>query len=136
LRRIVLDSCVLLAAYNQKDKDHTQAAQGLRHLIAQNIQMAVPACVVLEVAKRLLYDVSPQAMRRATEVMLETLEIFDTTQPSLQEALELIELLNHRTMSLEDAIVINLAQSFGAPVWTHNYRDFASIKNLEFWKPI
>jgi predicted nucleic acid-binding protein len=132
---LVLDSCILLSFFNQKDSGYSVALAGMRQLIAMRTRLMIPSCVVLEVGKRLLYDVSPNAMRIAVDMMLETLEIVDTTTLTMAQAFELILQLDHRTMSLEDAIIIKLAQGLGAPVWTNNYRDFASMKNLEFWIP-
>ncbi|MFN3265204.1 MAG: type II toxin-antitoxin system VapC family toxin [Deinococcales bacterium] len=135
MQLLVLDTGVLLAYFNQKDHSHAQALRGFRQLAREGTRLVVSSSVVLETAKRMLFDVSPVAMRVATEIMFETLEIVDTTKPSIQNALDLIMRLNHRTISLEDAVVINLALTFNAPVWTYNYRDFGGIKNLEFWTP-
>lgn len=135
LRSVVLDSGVLIALFIPEDINHPEAVRGFDQLIRMRTRMQTPICVVLEVAKRLLFDVSPFAMRTATEAMLKTLEIIDTTAPMIEESLKFIETLDHRTMTLEDAIVINTALAMKAPFWTYNYRDFGSIKNLEFWTP-
>jgi hypothetical protein len=77
LKRLVLDTSVLLAFLNERDKDHTQALSGFQSLNEMNTRLIAPSCVVLEVAKRLLFDVNAGAMQRATIAMLETLEILD-----------------------------------------------------------
>lgn len=135
LRRLVLDTGVLLAFLNDRDKDHSQALSGFQQLNEMNTGLIAPSCVVLEVAKRLLFDVNAAAMQRATIAMLEALEILDTTPETIQAALGLIQSMKVWSATLEDAIVINTAFTFNAPVWTFNYRDFGSIKNLEFWTP-
>ena len=135
LKRLVLDTGVLLAFLNDRDKDHTQALSGFQSLNEMNIGLIAPSCVVLEVAKRLLFDVNAAAMQRATIAMLETLEILDTTPETIQAALGLIQSMEIWSATLEDAIVMNAALALKTPVWTFNYRDFGSIKNLEFWTP-
>jgi predicted nucleic acid-binding protein len=135
LKRLVLDTGVLLAFLNDRDKDHTQALSGFQSLNEMNTRLIAPSCVVLEVAKRLLFDVNAGAMQRATIAMLETLEILDTTPETIQAALGLIQSMKIWSATLEDAIVMNTALALNAPVWTFNYRDFGSIKNLEFWTP-
>ncbi len=135
LRRLVLDTGVLLAFFNDRDKDHTQALSGFGQLNEMNTRLIAPSCVVLEVAKRLLFDVNAMAMQRATTAMLETLVIPDTTPNIIQNALEVIQSMKNWGATLEDAIVINTALALNAPVWTFNYRDFAAVKNLEFWTP-
>lgn len=134
-RRLVLDTGVLLAFLNDRDKDHSQALSGFQQLNQMNIRLIAPSCVVLEVAKRLLFDVNAAAMQRATMAMLETLEILDTTPETIQAALGLIQSMKVWSATLEDAIVMNTAFALNAPVWTFNDRDFGSIENLEFWTP-
>jgi predicted nucleic acid-binding protein len=134
-RTVVLDAGALISFFIPEDQHHLVAKQGMVQLITMRTRMVTPTCVILEVAKRLLFDVNSKAMRTATEVMLETLEIVDTTQPVIQAALDLIQTQDHRTMTLEDAIVANTALLMRSKIWTHNYRDFASIKTLEFWNP-
>jgi predicted nucleic acid-binding protein len=132
---LVLDTGVLLAYFNKKDSTHSEVLRGFYQLVEMKTRLVVSSCVVLETAKRLLYDLNPEVMRQATALMLESLEVVDTTKPIVEEAFNLTVRLNHRTMSLEDAIVINTALDMKAPVWTYNYRDFGGIKNLEFWTP-
>jgi predicted nucleic acid-binding protein len=125
---------VLYAAFDAGDVEyHKIAASELLRLNQSNTQLIVPTCVVLETAKRLLFDVNASAMRRATAAMLETLEVVNTTAETLKEALELMLVMGHWGATLEDAIVINTALQLKVPVWTLNYRDFGSIKGLEFW---
>ncbi len=133
LKRLVLDTGVLLAFLNDRDKDHTQALSGFQSLNEMNTRLIAPSCVVLEVAKCLLFDVNAGAMQTATAAMLETLDIPDTTPYTIGNALELIQSMKNWGATLEGAIVINTALALNTPVWTFNYRDFGSIKNLEFW---
>jgi predicted nucleic acid-binding protein len=135
LPRIVLDAGVLITLFNRLDPDHKTVKTGFIQLEQMNTQLIVPSCVVLETAKRLLFDVNTQAMQVATAAMLEDMAVLDTTQTTIEQAMQLIQDLNHRTATLEDAIVINTALTLNTPVWTINYRDFAAIKNLEFWNP-
>jgi predicted nucleic acid-binding protein len=135
LKCLVLDSGVLLAFFNNRDKYHAQAVNGFGQLNDMNTRLVAPSCVVLEVAKRLLFDVNAAAMQRATTAMLETLEILNTTPETILDALELIEGMKVWAATLEDAMVMNAAFTLNAPVWTLNYRDFGSIKNLDFWTP-
>jgi hypothetical protein len=37
--------------------------------------------------------------------------------------------------SLEDATVVFMALRYHSPVWTYNFRDFGTFKNLDFWTP-
>jgi predicted nucleic acid-binding protein len=135
LPRIVLDAGVLITLFNRLDPDHETVTTGFMQLAQMHTQLVVPSCVVLETAKRLLFDVNTQAMQMATVAMLKDMEVLDTTQITIEQAMQLIQNLNHLTATLEDAIVINTALTLSAPVWTINYRDFAAIKNLEFWNP-
>jgi predicted nucleic acid-binding protein len=135
LKCLALDSGVLLAFFNNRDKYHALAVSGFGQLNDMNTRLVVPSCVVLEVAKRLLFDVNATAMQTATTAMLETLEILNTTPEIILDALEAIESMKVWAATLEDAMVINTAFALNAPVWTLNYRDFGSIKNLEFWTP-
>jgi predicted nucleic acid-binding protein len=135
LPRIVLDAGVLITLFNRLDPDHETVKTGFSQLEQMRTRLVVPSCVVLETAKRLLFDVNTQAMQLATTAMLEDMAVLDTTQTTIEQALHLIQSLNHLTTTLEDAIVINTALALSAPVWTINYRDFAAIKNLEFWNP-
>ncbi len=133
--RVILDTGILLALFNNQDGYHSTAVQGFNALDTAHTRLIVPSCVVLETAKRLLFDVNATAMQRATLAMLETLEILDTTPHTIQDALELTLSMNKWGATLEDAIIINTALALTAPVWTLNYRDFGAIKNLEFWTP-
>ncbi len=133
--RLVLDTGVLLAFFNDRDPDHDLASSGMFFLYEANTRLIAPSCVVLEVAKRLLFDVSANAMHLATQAMLETLEIPNTTPETIQDALDFIVRMNKWKATLEDAIVIQTALRLNTPVWTNNYRDFGGIKNLEFWNP-
>ncbi len=135
LARLVLDTGVLLAFFNDRDEFHAIAIEGFEALNAMNTRLITPSCVVLEVAKRLLFDVNATAMQTATRAMLETLEVLDTTPFGIRDALELIENMKKWNATLEDAIVINTALALNAPVWTFNDRDFGNIKNLDFWNP-
>ncbi len=133
--RLILDTGVLLALFNNQDDYHSSAVQGFNTLDTAHTRLIAPSCVVLETAKRLLFDVNADAMHKATLAMLETLEILDTTPHTIQDALELTQSMNKWGATLEDAIIINTALALTAPVWTLNYRDFGAIKNLEFWTP-
>ena len=135
LKRIVLDTGVLLTLFNDRDPDHAAAKRGFSTLESSNTRLIAPSGIVLETAKRLQFDVSAAAMQTATAAMLETLEVLDTTPQTISSALELIHSMGKWGATLEDAIVINTALTLGAPVWTFNYRDFGTIQNLEFWTP-
>jgi hypothetical protein len=50
------------------------AAAGFASLARSGTRLIAPSCVVLEVAKRLLFDVNVAAMHKATAAMLETLD--------------------------------------------------------------
>ena len=135
LRRIVLDTGVLIALFDRGDKDHQLALLGFAELERQNTELIVPSAVVLETAKRLFFDTTVSIMRHATQVMLENMGVLDTTPFVIRDALELTQTMSGWGATLEDAIVINTALTLNAPVWTMNYRDFAAIKNLQFWSP-
>jgi predicted nucleic acid-binding protein len=136
LPRLVLDTGVLYAAFDQGDTEHHEtAARGFKALNAMNTRLIAPSAVVLETAKRLQFDVNHAVMQRATAAMLETLEILDTTPQTLRDALEMIQSMKGWGATLEDAIVIQTALVLDVPVWTLNYRDFAAVKTLRFWTP-
>ncbi len=135
LKRIVLDTGVLLALFNDRDSDHAVAKRGFSTLESSNTRLIAPSSIVLETAKRLLFDVNATAMQTATAAMLETLEVLDTTPQTISSALELIHSMGKWGATLEDAIVINTALALSAPVWTFNDRDFGTIQHLEFWTP-
>ena len=104
-------------------------------LEASNTCLIVPTCIVLETAKRVQFDVSANAMQTATAAMLETLEVLDMTLQTITAALEPSHSISKWGAALEDAVVINTTLALSAPVWTFNYRDFGTIKHLEFWTP-
>jgi predicted nucleic acid-binding protein len=133
--RLILDTGVLLALFNNRDDYHSLAVQGFNALDKAHTRLIAPACVILEVAKRLLFDVSAAAMHTATLAMLETLDILDTTPLIIHDAFELTQSINKWGVTLEDAMIMNTALALNAPVWTLNYRDFGAIKTLEFWTP-
>ena len=100
-----------------------------------NTRLIAPATIVVETAKRLLFDVNAPAMQTAAVAMLETLDVLDTTPHTIRDALELIQSMKGWGATLEDAMVINTALMLDAPVWTINYRDFGPVKKLKFWTP-
>lgn len=133
--RLVFDTGILLALFNKRDPDHTNVVNGFLSLETSNTHLVVPSCVVFETAKRLLFDVNADAMRAGTAMMLESLDVQDTTSQTIQDALLLIERMGRWGATLEDAVVIQTALILNAPVWTFNYRDFAAVKTLQFWTP-
>jgi predicted nucleic acid-binding protein len=133
--RLVLGTGILLALFNKRDPEHTNVVNGLLSLETSNAHLIVPSCVVFETAKRLLFDVNADAMRAGTAMMLESLDVQDTTAHTIQEALLLTERMGKWGATLEDAVVIQTALMLKAHVWTFNYRDFAAIKTLQFWTP-
>ncbi len=82
-----------------------------------------------------MFDIDAETMQIGVEAMLRSFEILDTTVPTIASAFELIQTKADWRATLEDAVVIQTALTLNAPVWTFNYRDFAAIKNLEFWTP-
>lgn len=133
--RLLLDTGVLIGLFNRKDPDHEITKQGFAALEDARARLIAPAAVVLEVSKRLLFDVNATAMQTGTDAMLEMLDVLNTTPATLRDALELIQGMKGWGATLEDAIVMNTALALDAPVWTINYRDFAAVKKLRFWTP-
>jgi predicted nucleic acid-binding protein len=132
----VLDTGVLYGFFDADDIEHHDVCvRGFRALTAGNTRLIVPSCVVLETAKRLMFDIDAETMQIGVEAMLRSFEILDTTVPTIASAFELIQTKADWRATLEDAVVIQTALTLNAPVWTFNYRDFAAIKNLEFWTP-
>jgi predicted nucleic acid-binding protein len=132
----VFDTGVLYGFFDADDVlHHDTAVRGFQILAAGHTRLIAPSCVVLEVAKRILFDINASAMQTAVTSMLETLEILDTTPETIQNALVLIQSKNAWGATLEDAIVIQTALALDAPVWTINYRDFNAVKALQFWTP-
>ncbi|NJK43181.1 MAG: type II toxin-antitoxin system VapC family toxin [Pleurocapsa sp. SU_196_0] len=135
-RRLVLDTGVLYGFFDADDAlHHDTAVRGFTLLAAGNTRLIAPACVVLETAKRLLFDINASAMQTGVAAMLESLEVLDTTPETIQNALELIQSRGQWGATLEDAMVIQTALVLDAPVWTINYRDFSAVKTLRFWTP-
>jgi predicted nucleic acid-binding protein len=133
--RLVLDIGVLISLFNRKDAQHEITKQGFAALDEAHSRMVVPVAVVLEVSKRLLFDVNATVMQTATQAMLEMLDVRDTTPRTIRDALEMIQSMKGWGATLEDAIVIQTALVLDVPVWTLNYRDFAAVKTLRFWTP-
>lgn len=132
----MFDTGVLYGFFDADDAlHHENAVRGFQILVAGHTRLIAPSCVVLEVAKRMLFDINVSAMQTAVTSMLETLEILDTTPATIQNALELIQSKNDWGATLEDAIVIQTALALDAPVWTINDRDFNAVKALQFWTP-
>lgn len=136
LRRLVLDTGVLYGLFDADDVEHHDVCvRGFNALAEGNTRLIVPACVVLETAKRMLFDIGADAMQSAVAGMLNSLEILDTTPQAIESAFELIQTKAGWRATLEDAMVIQTALALDAPVWTFNYRDFAAVKRLQFWTP-
>ena len=133
--RLVFDTGILLALFNKRDPQHDNVVGGFLSLETSSTHLIVPSCVVFETAKRLLFDVSASAMRAGTAMMLESLNVQDTTTHTIQDALVLTERMGQWGATLEDAVVIQTALTLKAHVWTFNYRDFAAVKTLQFWTP-
>ena len=132
---LVLDTGILIALFDSGDAYHNSAKVGIVLLEQQKTRLFVPAAVVLETAKRLLFDTNSSTMHTAIDNMLETLEIFDTSKTSIQVAKDFAANIKAWNGTLEDAMVAKMALTYRIPVWTMNYRDFAAIPKLEFWNP-
>ena len=135
LTALVLDTGILIALFDTGDAFHQTAKVGISQLEQQRTRLFVPAAVVLETSKRLLFDTNANVMHNALDNMLETLEIFDTTKNIIQDAKNFAAGIKKWNGTLEDAMVAQMALLYQIPVWTMNYRDFAAIAKLEFWNP-
>lgn len=135
MRRLIIDSGPLIAFFYEKDTYHQQARRGFEALLPSSTLLNVPSAIVFEVYKWLLYSTSKPLARKGLEVMLDNFDISFTDLQLLEEVQLTVKNLPDWNGTLEDAIVMLLAQHYRCPLWTINFRGFGSFKSLKFWQP-
>lgn len=93
----------------------------------------MPAPIVFEVYKWLLYRTTPVVAQNTLSVIQQSLHTVTFSQLDLHELCLMVQALPQWQGSLEDASVVLVAHRYNCPVWTLNYRDFGIFKSLEFW---
>ncbi len=130
--RLILDAGPLYALAASKDVAHEEAKRGFTQLAQENVDLIAPLPIVFEVFKLLCYRDSPQVARAVLKQMM-TMTVVPVGLVETEAIAIFLAQVPHWGGSLEDASVILLAQTLKCPVWTLNYRDFGSFKDLQFW---
>jgi predicted nucleic acid-binding protein len=134
-RLLVLDAGPLIALFHQHDPDHGTAVHGFETLATTQAELVIPAPVVFEVYKWLLYHSEYAIAQLGLREMRATLEITYMTADEFNLVCQIAESLPGWTGTLEDAIVALTALRVRSPVWTLNYRDLSAFPRLTFWNP-
>lgn len=132
--RLILDAGPLYALAAPKDTAHEDAKLGFTQLAKEAVNLIVPLPIVFEVFKLLCYRDSPKVARAVLQQML-TMTVIPVGLAETEAIAIFLAQVPSWAGSLEDASVILLAQTLKCPVWTLNYRDFGSFKDLQFWTP-
>ncbi len=124
-RRILLDTGVVIALVNRRDRDHERCVAALASLRARLITVEG----VLVEACHLLRKV-PLGQRRAIELVLSTgTEVFPATPARLVRALELLARFEARRMDLVDALLVVAAEELEvSEILTLDRRDFTTYR--------
>jgi hypothetical protein len=125
----------LIALFYAADHHHLVADTGYRQLVRSNTRLLMPLPIVFEVYKRILHQVGPQAAQAGLQRIRGSLEITYPQLADLDAVTDLIATMPTWRGSLEDALVAVTGLSLDVPVWTLNYRDLATVRNLHFWTP-
>jgi predicted nucleic acid-binding protein len=135
LRQIVLDAGPLIGLFHAKDIDHNQCVTGFLQLNQAKTLLLTPVPIIYEVYKWLLHNTTPIAAQQALKGMEDSLTPLPIDKATFQSICEKIQSLSTWQGTLEDLTVIETALQYQCPVWTLNYRDFASFNTLSFWNP-
>lgn len=134
-RRIIIDTGPLIGVMYEEDAYHTDAARGVRQLVAARTQVLVLVPILSEVYKRLAYDVGLARARQGLTFMRAALILNFVGSDDLDRVQELIDSMPWWGGSLEDALLVMTGLERDVPVWTYNYRDLKAFPNLAFWTP-
>jgi predicted nucleic acid-binding protein len=132
--RLVLDAGPLYALAAPKDTAHEQAKLGFIQLAQESAELIVPLPIIFEVFKLLSYRDSPQVARMVLVQMM-SMTVIPTNLADVAAISSVLDKFPKWGGSLEDALVVLIAQQTRCPVWTFNYRDFGSFQALQFWNP-
>lgn len=135
MKHLVIDAGPLIGLFYAKDTDHQICKAGFEQLSQAQTQLIVPAPIVFEVYKWLLYRTTPAVAQNTLGVMQQSLHNVPLSQLDLHELCLMVQALPQWQGSLEDASVVLAAQHHRCPLWTLNYRDFGIFKTLELWNP-
>jgi predicted nucleic acid-binding protein len=134
-RHIVLDAGPLIALFHLQDPDHDDAVRGFRALADRQAKLVVPAPVIFEVYKWLLYHAEYAVAQLGLREMRESLVVAYIDAGEFEMACQIAGSLRGWTGTLEDAVVALEALRLRMPVWTLNYRDLSAFPRLTFWNP-
>lgn len=134
-RHIVLDAGPLIALFHHQDPDHDDAVRGFTALAARQAELVVPAPVIFEVYKWLLYHAEHTVAQLGLREMRKSLAVTYVDAGEFDMACQFTNSLRGWTGTLEDAVVALTALRLGTPVWTLNYRDLSAFPRLTFWNP-
>lgn len=135
MRRLVLDAGPLIALVSQKDDYHNLATAGFARLTAEFGEVLTPLPIVFEVYKFVGFNQSFAVAQRLLTILREETVIEILSENDFSEIFELITRYPEWTATLEDASVLVIAQRAQSLVWTIDYQDLASFKNINFWTP-
>jgi len=134
-RVVLADAGPFIGLFNREDRHHDEALRGFRELAEQRTRVIVPLPIVLEVYKWLRYHVGSDAALSALNRMLRTTQIDYPGPDEFERAVQLVRVRPSWGGSLQDAFLAQQALTTRLPLWTLNYRDFASFSAVRFWNP-
>jgi len=135
LKQLVLDAGPLIGLFYAKDTYHEQCVNGFQQLAKQKTILLTPIPIIFEVYKWLLQRTYPAIAQNTLKVMQESLHPVALDQNDFEQIQAMVTQLPQWQGSLEDATVVFIALRYHSPVWTYNFRDFGTFKNLDFWTP-
>jgi predicted nucleic acid-binding protein len=135
LRQIVLDAGPLIGLFYAKDIDHHQCVAGFSQLSQAGTVLLTPVPIIYEVYKWLLHNTTPITAQQTLKGMEASLMLIPIDSIEFRSMCQKIQSLFTWQGTLEDFTVITMALQYQCPVWTLNYRDFASFSTLNFWNP-
>ncbi|MEM9947367.1 MAG: type II toxin-antitoxin system VapC family toxin [Cyanobacteria bacterium P01_D01_bin.36] len=135
MKQIVLDAGPLIGLFYAKDTYHQNCIDGIAELTQKRTALLTPLPIVFEVYKWLLQRNRPDIARRALRTMKNELQVLVFDEQAFGKVQDVIEDLPDWQGSLEDATVMLASVKYGCPIWTYNFRDFATFQSLEFWNP-
>lgn len=135
MKQLVIDAGPLIGLFYTKDTDHDQCVAGFRQLNQAKTILLTPIPIVFEVYKWLLQRTTPERAQEMLQTMQSSLHLIPLEKLDFEALQTFVLTLPQWQGTLEDAVVITTALRYRCPVWTLNYRDFGTFKNLKFWTP-
>lgn len=135
MKRLVLDSGLLIALLSKKDQYHQEAKRGFSQIPITFGEVLTPLPILFEVYKFVSRYQSVNAARTLLSIIQTETVIISLSNSDFLTILDLVLTTPNWQGSLEDASVIFTAQQYQAQIWTIDYQDFSFFNNLEFWNP-